>query len=68
MHQITTRSRVSKTVYENKDITFPSKTNPPVKCCRCFPALVTEEGWCGCCYFDHAKGERECIDNPDRDI
>lgn len=64
MHSITVKQQRHKIVYEEKEVTFPSKADPPVKCCRCFPNLVNKDGFCGCCFFDHTKGERECAD-PD---
>lgn len=30
----------------------------PTKCCRCWPNMISVVGFCSCCDFDHAKGER----------
>lgn len=53
---------------EKENFTFPSKVDPPVKCCRCFPNSISSKGYCGCCDFDHATGvQGERFSDPDYD-
>lgn len=35
------------------------------KCCRCWPALIGDNGYCSCCDWDHTKGERVRYSDPD---
>jgi hypothetical protein len=56
-----------KIVYEDKELTFPSLADPPVKCCRCYPNSISSKGYCGCCDFDHATGVRESFYDPEFD-
>lgn len=58
---------VMKITYEKRKLTFPSKADPPVKCCRCFPNSIDAKGFCGCCLFHHATGEQERMWDPDYD-
>lgn len=32
-------------------------------CCRCFPRCVDDDGFCGCCMYDHATGKKLRIDD-----
>lgn len=53
---------VITTVYEEREIPDEWK-----KCCRCFPNSVSQAGYCGCCDFDHVKGERMNFKDTDMD-
>lgn len=35
------------------------------RCCRCFPNAVTKAGYCQCCDYNHATGERSTFIDPD---
>lgn len=63
----TVQQTVMRITYEKQTLTFPSLSDPPVKCCRCYPNSISSNGYCGCCNFDHATGVRESIWNPDYD-
>jgi hypothetical protein len=32
------------------------------RCCRCFPGMVSDDGFCGCCLYNHVTGEQ--IEHP----
>ena len=32
------------------------------QCCRCYPRMVSDDGFCGCCLFNHVTGVP--IDRP----
>lgn len=40
------------------------KLKYPEKCCRCWPNSISDDGYCTCCDYDHAKGERVQVDDP----
>jgi len=32
------------------------------RCCRCFPSCVHDDGFCGCCLYNHVTGKQ--IEHP----
>lgn len=41
-----------------RELSELKKQRWPHKCCRCWPSCVTDQGQCGCCDYEHVKGER----------
>lgn len=68
MKTVTVEANVTVVTTEKRSKSFPSLKDPPVHCCRCFPNSISAMGFCGCCEFDHATGERmEPYCDPDFD-
>lgn len=40
----------------------------PVRCCRCWPSLVSDDGTCACCGLNHVTGERADNCDPEYDL
>ena len=65
MKLITVEQSVTLMKVEKRTLTFNSLVDPPVKCCRCYPDSISEDGFCNCCEYDHPTGKRSFEEDPD---
>jgi hypothetical protein len=50
----THRDQIYKAQAEMKEIKLKAFAEAKwVKCCRCFPGCVADDGFCGCCEYNH---------------
>lgn len=66
------RDTVLQHLYRERDalkgaIEIAKKITYPTKCCRCWPRDVGDDGFCGCCEFDHTTGQRTSCPDPEVD-